>query len=109
MRASARALAVALFPVLAAASLEAKIDPSAIDQRELCLACHDNIADETAASVSHPPAASGECSACHNPHAARNEHLLLERPAILCASCHADVGESLSLLHRLPCPTRWCT
>lgn len=68
----------------------------ALDQRELCLQCHDDLAEQMAAPVKHAPVMEGDCSACHNPHAARNESLLLERPAILCANCHPDVTQALN-------------
>ncbi|MCP4661935.1 MAG: cytochrome c3 family protein [bacterium] len=35
------------------------------------LTCHEDLAAEIAAEVPHPPARSGECSACHNPHVSR--------------------------------------
>ena len=52
----------------------------------------DDVGDLTGIglAVAHPPAASADCSSCHNPHAARDAGLLLDRPAILCVECHTD-------------------
>lgn len=81
--------ASALWPSPASATSEISVD-----QGEVCLACHDGILAEGGFAVEHPPAAEGDCSSCHNPHAARDAGLLLERPAILCVRCHGEiVGE----------------
>lgn len=61
-----------------------------IDQQEVCLGCHD-LEEALEARVMHAPVASGECTACHNPHVARHGGLLRERPGPLCAQCHSDV------------------
>jgi len=73
-----------------------------VDQGVVCLECHDEIASEIAAPIEHPPAKEAECSACHNPHAARDVGLLLDRPAVLCVECHGDVAEQLGrpVLHQ---------
>jgi len=60
-----------------------------IDQKQLCAECHD--LENEGASVQHAPVEAGECSACHNPHVARFQNLLRDRPGPLCASCHEDV------------------
>lgn len=59
-----------------------------INQKEVCLSCHDNLGEEIAARVAHPPAADGDCTACHSPHVSRFSGLLRERPGPLCAECH---------------------
>ncbi|MEE9561479.1 MAG: cytochrome c3 family protein, partial [Thermoanaerobaculia bacterium] len=61
-----------------------------IDQKKVCLDCHD-LEDALGAKVTHAPVESGECTACHNPHVARYGALLRERPGPLCAQCHGDV------------------
>ena len=66
-----------------------------IDQEQVCLECHDNLAAELASPVAHPPAATGECTACHNPHVSRFAALLQDRPGPLCLTCHADLQEEL--------------
>lgn len=66
-----------------------------VDELKVCLECHD-LADALAAKVKHPPAAEGDCSACHNPHVSRLEGLLLDQPGPLCARCHEDVTAQLA-------------
>ena len=66
-----------------------------VDELETCLQCHDRLAEEIKAAVPHPPAAGGECSSCHNPHVARFEKLLQDRPGPLCIACHGDTGAEL--------------
>ncbi len=63
-----------------------------IDQKAVCLECHDLELD---AAVAHPPARDGDCSACHNPHVSRFAGLLKERPGPLCLSCHGDLTAGL--------------
>jgi len=55
-----------------------------------CLRCHEPLVEMIARSVPHAPAAQGECTGCHAPHAARYEHMLNKRERALCFSCHAD-------------------
>lgn len=69
---------------------------SQVDQGAVCIECHSEIADQMTSKVDHPPASSADCSACHNPHAGRNEMLLLDRPAVLCVECHSSVTTSLN-------------
>ena len=61
-----------------------------VDQAEICLACHDDVASEVALPVQHSPAEQGDCLSCHNPHAARDAALLLKKPAILVAVMGKD-------------------
>lgn len=63
-----------------------------MDQKELCLGCHD--LENEGVAVQHAPVEAGECSACHNPHVARFKKLLHDRPGPLCARCHDDVQGS---------------
>lgn len=71
-----------------------------IDQKKTCLECHD--LEDLAAKVTHAPVAAGECSTCHNPHVARFQKLLRDRPGPLCAKCHEDVQRELrgGVVHR---------
>ncbi|HEX6550681.1 MAG TPA: DmsE family decaheme c-type cytochrome, partial [Gammaproteobacteria bacterium] len=39
----------------------------------------------------HPPAAE-DCSLCHTPHGSVNPSLLVNRPPMLCQSCHSPAG-----------------
>ena len=66
-----------------------------IDQGEICLVCHDGLTEQIEATFPHAPAAAGECSACHNPHVSRFEHLLQDRPGPLCITCHTDMAQEL--------------
>lgn len=61
-----------------------------IDQKEVCLGCHD-LEAQMEARFKHAPVESGECSACHSPHAARHGALLREQPGPLCAECHGEL------------------
>ncbi len=87
--------------------------PAAEQERALCLSCHDNpiTADNgrpvasiaallAAGSVQHEPVKSGQCSACHDPHASDHARLLVGEYAAgfyapfdlsqyeLCLRCH---------------------
>ena len=48
-----------------------------MSQPELCYMCHDDFSYEY--SNVHGPAAGGYCTACHSPHRAKSEQLLLRR------------------------------
>jgi predicted CXXCH cytochrome family protein len=53
---------------------------------DLCLMCHDQ--KILGGKVKHPPAASGQCTACHNPHSSPNPRLFTARLPDLCFGCH---------------------
>ena len=94
--------AAALFVAVAGAELPPPSDERhRVDQKEVCLACHD-LSEALEARVPHAPAAAGDCSSCHNPHVSRFEHLLRERPGPLCAECHGEVAAELerAVVHR---------
>ncbi len=58
---------------------------------KICLACHDDKADDLKMEDVHPPGEE-DCTLCHDPHASANEYQLkrsLEKGA-LCAMCHED-------------------
>jgi predicted CXXCH cytochrome family protein len=78
----------------APASGQAQRPGHEIDQKAVCLSCHE--LPDLEAKVKHAPAATGECSACHSPHVARFKKLLRERPGPLCARCHEDVQKDLA-------------
>lgn len=42
-------------------------------------------------SHGHPPAASGDCVQCHEPHQSAVKGLLRKKPTDLCGKCHADL------------------
>jgi len=65
---------------------------------ELCLACHENPAAESA-TFRHSPVADGGCALCHDPHSSGLDHLLLRQANDLCLDCHVDQGEELELAY----------
>jgi predicted CXXCH cytochrome family protein len=80
---------------LALGALRAELPPDRqVDQLRVCLECHD-LARELSSPVRHPPAAEGDCAACHNPHVARFDKLLKDQPAPLCVTCHSDLEREL--------------
>jgi len=99
MRATILLLAAcALLPAPAPAALPPGQE---VDQKEVCLTCHD-LEEALAAKVKHAPMETGECSACHNPHVSRFDALLRERPASLCVECHAEIETAMqrSVVHQ---------
>lgn len=52
---------------------------------QLCMGCHDE--SEFGKKTIHPALSSG-CTACHNPHASENDHLLLAVEPDICFGCH---------------------
>jgi predicted CXXCH cytochrome family protein len=98
MRVSRRNLAAAALAggLFAAASVGEAQRPAGhdVDQKAACLSCHD--LEDLKAKVKHAPAEAGECSACHNPHVARFQKLLRDRPGPLCARCHEAVQAQLT-------------
>lgn len=57
----------------------------------LCYVCHSEIEELVAeAVVPHEALELGECTDCHTPHASRQEHLLKESSARVCAECHDE-------------------
>jgi predicted CXXCH cytochrome family protein len=65
------------------------------EQKEICLACHEDVEVDLNGAVPHPPAEDGQCTACHNPHVSRFSGLLRERPGPVCFQCHSDVQEKV--------------
>lgn len=70
-----------------------KIGPEmAADVKQLCTGCHDDKNQTFAESlgmVSHPPAGSGMCVLCHEPHHAKQRYMLRgEDRQGLCLICH---------------------
>jgi DmsE family decaheme c-type cytochrome len=85
-------LSLALVGTLAAAqdnSLRYKLKPGA--NGTLCLKCHVPFKDKLAKSHVHTPVKKGDCSGCHNPHAAAHGKLLSADAKEICNSCHASL------------------
>jgi len=57
---------------------------------ELCKMCHTIKADE---KYMHGPAAVGDCTSCHDPHASDNKALLVKKGNDLCFTCHGAVQD----------------
>jgi predicted CXXCH cytochrome family protein len=55
---------------------------------KLCYQCHDS---KATLKYVHGPVASGDCTACHDPHHADNLKLLKLAGAALCLQCHEDM------------------
>ena len=60
----------------------------ASEEPGLCQDCHDvpEYPDDA-----HPPIEDEGCTLCHNPHSSAFDHLLKDKPYMLCRQCHADV------------------
>ena len=57
---------------------------------ELCKMCHTVKADQ---KYMHGPAAVGDCTACHTPHASDNKALLVKKGNDLCFTCHGAIQD----------------
>jgi predicted CXXCH cytochrome family protein len=57
-----------------------------LKQPDLCYSCHDDFS-KTYKYV-HGPVVSGYCTACHNPHMAKEKKLLIRSGQQLCLFCH---------------------
>lgn len=61
---------------------------------ELCFVCHS---DFIKGSFVHGPVAVGDCLACHDPHTSTLPSLLKVRAADVCAVCHKEARQAVSL------------
>ena len=60
----------------------------------LCFGCHIGVRDSLSSeSVTHAPAASGECLTCHDPHGSRHRSLVIAKINDVCGSCHDDISK----------------
>lgn len=55
---------------------------------KLCLSCHDGFSEVMKKKSIHTPLADGDCTGCHNPHAADHGKLLSADENQICFSCH---------------------
>jgi predicted CXXCH cytochrome family protein len=60
---------------------------------DLCLDCHEEIAERLATRTYQHEALEDDCTACHNPHDAKRRMLLLSSVKSLCLDCHSEVGD----------------
>jgi predicted CXXCH cytochrome family protein len=56
-----------------------------------CLGCHADFKDVLALPSVHTPVKSGQCSGCHDPHAARHGSLLEASTDAICGTCHGSM------------------
>ncbi|MFG0286310.1 MAG: cytochrome c3 family protein [Phycisphaerales bacterium JB039] len=64
----------------------------AMPRRDLCMSCHEGVANDLANSLHvHDPAA-GDCLDCHTTHASDQPGQLLMQVERLCLTCHEPVG-----------------
>lgn len=63
-----------------------KLKPGA--RGKLCLSCHTAFSAKMSAKHVHTPLVKGDCSGCHNPHAANHGKLLDADADSVCYSCH---------------------
>ena len=66
---------------------------------QLCFRCHKKTKFQN--RDVHAPAASGNCTGCHNPHRSELEMLLVSEPPELCYSCHSREKFSKKYVHKI--------
>ena len=86
---SAVVISMLFFRVAYAQQNKFKLKPDA--RGKLCLSCHDNFQEKLKNQFIHTPVKEGECSECHNPHAAPHGKLLDEDPNKICSKCHEGI------------------
>ena len=82
-------IASLLLPASTWAANDYKLKPGA--DGELCLSCHEVFQQKLKLRHVHEPAAEGQCSECHNPHASKHGALLHTEPNLICQECHDDL------------------
>ncbi len=84
-------------------------------EEPFCFECHDDFPEKMKAfKVTHPPAADGDCTACHLDHEDEEKLMLVSEGAALCNECHDDLAQGASVhppvsrgqVHQLPQPPR---
>ncbi len=70
---------------------------------KLCVSCHEGKSLEQAKGAGlslHAPAASGECTLCHDPHQARGRYMMRVTGRELCLQCHEEEDLRSVKVHR---------
>ena len=69
-----------------------------VQQTCLTSGCHDKVQQHMdSAPVKHAAMTSDQsCSACHNPHASPQSHLLLARGEEVCGTCHKEMQQTIA-------------
>ena len=76
----------------------------------LCSTCHGEMeAAAKTAKSKHKPFETSDCTACHSPHKAKLEGLLLAKSPDLCLTCHRDLKARMEKEKAHPPALRDCT
>lgn len=67
-------------------------------QPGLCYLCHEDLAQSY--NYLHGPVAGGYCTACHDPHRSKNDHLLRLTGEPLCFYCHRRANVLRNEMHQ---------
>ncbi len=65
-----------------------------------CLSCHPGLKEELSRNDVHEPFKEFKCSSCHNPHAAKHEHLVKDKIDKLCKGCHQRENKLMTKNHK---------
>jgi predicted CXXCH cytochrome family protein len=84
-------LAIASLLVVSVAFSQNKFKLKPDAKGKLCLTCHDAFKEKLKSQFVHTPVKEGECTECHNPHAAPHGKLLDEDVNKICSKCHEGI------------------
>ena len=68
-----------------------------VPEPDLCYICHEDFSDTY--NYVHGPAAGGYCTACHDPHMSKEQHLLKRTGQPLCLFCHDETAVFKNEIH----------
>jgi predicted CXXCH cytochrome family protein len=69
---------------------------------DLCVSCHADARAQQDMPFAHIPFRSGQCTACHDPHATQRTFMLEEEGANLCFTCHRGAAQDLAAANQHP-------
>ncbi|MGA1874196.1 MAG: cytochrome c3 family protein [bacterium] len=69
-----------------------------------CFQCHQDLKERSVTGSAHRAVREKRCTACHNPHAARFSHLLINKGASLCYQCHGKEKETWTGMNHVHSP-----
>ena len=81
--------ALAVMTAVSAQENKFRLKPGA--QGKNCLTCHVTFEDKLKQPSVHTPVKKGQCSSCHNPHAASHGKLLTADTNKICFTCHPNM------------------
>lgn len=64
-----------------------------------CRTCHTDIKRQLKRANGHAPFRTGQCGACHNPHAAQHKGLVTRDVGELCRGCHKGAQDAMGNVH----------